>query len=660
MGQALNTTVNGSSSTCVAAADWLHTVVDAGHQAAGSVRGARTSAEAGWHGPASNAFRESIDHVDVIADQMADWAGRGERSLRDFAASLDAVVARMHDALAKAAAGKLNVQGPFIVEPDPVSMPQPGAPVEVCTANNLHEKIGVYGGDIKAYNALVADYNAKVAVYNECKAIVDAARTTEGNAHHALQDTLVLPEGPAVSIDGYKVGTTTIARVNGYISSFENPRMENLLKAQRAEGSAQFFENWAKGTQLTMTASEKELLKWAADESRGNKADYETRAQQFGKYVEKVPEPVRKLISAYPRQRCRAHTATGSGDRAPDRSEAAQRHALRRQPHHSGQRSVERSQRRADLGQGRCRHLGTGRRRRPRCRRSQHGSRGNRGRSARASRVSRRRHSWRDRWCHRRSSRGRLAGTEVSERPHHMTNEPPPDNGSSCPDRLPLRPDPQSGEPFPPHGLSYVGAKQRDPVLDPNRETRLSYKPEPPAGLGPVLAWHRESRRGKAVLVLTGIGLMLVIVAGISLLSGDGLAAFGYWQMWVLVAVGTILMAGPFSYLTYAAGADWFMVERSRWGVKKRLWVDLYELKKIDVSYGGTTFHLFLYDKDLGLSRSFEELQRDRRIWDLIYNGILHSVAAGAQVSPQAIGVLKLNETPALRLRDSARSSGDE
>jgi len=49
-----------------------------------------------------------------------------------------------------------------------------------------------------------------------------------------------------------------------------------------------------------MTASDKALLKWAADESRGNKASYETRAQQFGKYVEQVPEKVRDWIANYP------------------------------------------------------------------------------------------------------------------------------------------------------------------------------------------------------------------------------------------------------------------------------------------------------------------------------------------------------------------------
>ncbi|ATY17007.1 hypothetical protein CU254_41190 (plasmid) [Amycolatopsis sp. AA4] len=299
MGQALNTTVNGSSGTCVAAADWLRTVADAGHCAAGSVRDARAAAEGGWSGPASQAFRDSVNQVDVVADGMGEWAARVERGLRDFASSLDAVVARMQEALAKAAAGGLEVDGPFIVEPLPVSMPKPGTPVEVCTPGGAHRAIGVYQGDIAQYNAAVAGYNAKAAVYNDCKAIVDAARTTEGNAHVALREALAPPPG-GPDIDAYKVGTTTIARVNGYISSFENPRAEALLKAQRAEGSAQFFDNWARGTQISMTAADKELLAWAAEQSRDNKTAYQTRAQQFGQYVEKVPEKLREWIAKYP------------------------------------------------------------------------------------------------------------------------------------------------------------------------------------------------------------------------------------------------------------------------------------------------------------------------------------------------------------------------
>jgi hypothetical protein len=82
VGQALNTTVNGSSGTCVAAADWLRSLAEAGHQAAGDVRGAHTSAEAGWQGPASSAFQDSIANVDRVADDVAGRASNCERGLR--------------------------------------------------------------------------------------------------------------------------------------------------------------------------------------------------------------------------------------------------------------------------------------------------------------------------------------------------------------------------------------------------------------------------------------------------------------------------------------------------------------------------------------------------------------------------------------------------
>ncbi|WP_406629879.1 hypothetical protein [Amycolatopsis sp. WGS_07] len=238
-----------------------------------------------------------------------------------------------------------------------------------------------------------------------------------------------------------------------------------------------------------------------------------------------------------------------------------------------------------------------------------------------------------------------------------MTHASTP-GGTDGPAGLPPRPDSQTGEPFPPHGLSYFGGEQQPHHADPTREKRLSYRPEPPPGKGPVLAWHRESRSGKILSAVVGLVLMLALVAGVSLVRGMGLSAFKYWQLWIVIAVFTFLTTSPFTYLTYAAGADWLLVERSRWGIKKRVWLDLYSLTKIDASYGGTTFHLWLYNKDGGFSRSSQELQSDRRIWDLVYNGILHSVANGAQVSHQAIGILQLNKTPALNMRDAER--GDQ
>ncbi|WP_406629877.1 hypothetical protein [Amycolatopsis sp. WGS_07] len=237
--------------------------------------------------------------MDVAADDMAGWATAAERGLREFASSLDAVTARMNEALAQARAGGLRVDGPFIVEPDPIPANKPGTPVNVCTAGGATKAVGVYQGDIKQYNTLVFQYNGKIAVYNECKAIVDAARTAEGNAHQALRRALQPPSG-RLDVDAYAVGTTTIARVNGYISSFENPRKEALLNAQRSAASAQFFDDWAHGTRIDLTALNKEDLAWAASKARDNKAAYEAWAKQFQQYVDKVPDKVRDWIAKYP------------------------------------------------------------------------------------------------------------------------------------------------------------------------------------------------------------------------------------------------------------------------------------------------------------------------------------------------------------------------
>ncbi|MGH3624663.1 MAG: hypothetical protein ACRDQ5_23225, partial [Sciscionella sp.] len=60
---------------------------------------------------------------------------------------------------------------------------------------------------------------------------------------------------------------------------------------------------------------------------------------------------------------------------------------------------------------------------------------------------------------------------------------------------LPPRPDPQTGEPFPPHAPKYKNADLH-PEDNPNYELRLSRKPQPPPDMGPVLVWHRDSIKG--------------------------------------------------------------------------------------------------------------------------------------------------------------------
>lgn len=218
---------------------------------------------------------------------------------------------------------------------------------------------------------------------------------------------------------------------------------------------------------------------------------------------------------------------------------------------------------------------------------------------------------------------------------------------------LPPRPDRDTGEPFPPHGLGYVGRGRGAP----GREVRLSYKPEPPPGMGPVLAWHKKSKRGKIVLFLTSLATLVVGGCVIGVVDGETpFAWMAYWQLWLVFLVTSTLITAPFTYTVLSAGADWCQYDLYRFGIHRRNHViKLYALRQINFGSGPTVITLGLADNEdnIGLDRT--DWQADRRIWDLVYNGILHSVAAGAKVAPHARTLLELDQVPGLRFPNGPR-----
>jgi hypothetical protein len=228
---------------------------------------------------------------------------------------------------------------------------------------------------------------------------------------------------------------------------------------------------------------------------------------------------------------------------------------------------------------------------------------------------------------------------------------------------LPPKPDPATGEPFPPHAPGFSNEKGLAPEHDPARSTRLSHKPKPPEGSGPVLAWHRSSRLGN----IRGFLVAFAIMAGASIvmfiLVGD-LGAVGYWQLWVLMLVFAYLMSSPLDYQTTSVGADWIKWDYNRRWYQRRArhnHLKTYELTRVEGYFAGGMLHLRFEDLEgRGADRQVGDLQRDRRIWDLFYNGLLHSVANGARINQVAIELLKLNETPALRLRNKPASPQDD
>ena len=142
---------------------------------------------------------------------------------------------------------------------------------------------------------------------------------------------------------------------------------------------------------------------------------------------------------------------------------------------------------------------------------------------------------------------------------------------------LPPRPAADTGLPRPPHAPGFAGDPQATST-DADRAGYLRRKPTPPPGHGPALVWYRVSWRAARCVV----------------------------------------------------GADWLLY--------RGVWVKTYELTDINAHPAeDATMLLSLTDVDgRTIEAGFAALQRDRRVWDYLYNGIRYSIAAGAQLRGNA------------------------
>lgn len=86
-----------------------------------------------------------------------------------------------------------------------------------------------------------------------------------------------------------------------------------------------------------------------------------------------------------------------------------------------------------------------------------------------------------------------------------------------------------------------------------------------------------------------------------------------------------------------SAGADWFARKHDR--------VDAYDLVEIKLAgaSGRLAWDLILKDKKGGeVTAELREIQSNRGLWDLVYNGLVHSVRRGARTNSKAVDELKL------------------
>jgi hypothetical protein len=94
---------------------------------------------------------------------------------------------------------------------------------------------------------------------------------------------------------------------------------------------------------------------------------------------------------------------------------------------------------------------------------------------------------------------------------HHKERKPLSDVVS---DKLPPKPDPETGLPFPPEGPVYVGPDLREGEVRGPMEGTPPRKAMPPEGMGRTLAWRDKGRKDGLHGLIFSLGVAAVIIQG--------------------------------------------------------------------------------------------------------------------------------------------------
>lgn len=210
---------------------------------------------------------------------------------------------------------------------------------------------------------------------------------------------------------------------------------------------------------------------------------------------------------------------------------------------------------------------------------------------------------------------------------------------------LPPRPDPDSGEPRPPRAPTVAGAwaghaerGRRTESFRPAREQHWFHRPEPMLELA-------EARRRRPLRSIATYALYTALILG----GGTALVMWGSPELvtdpvpYVIMSVAFLLGTGTAFLIrrthTVYAGATWAGDAED----KDKL-VSTYDLTRIRI-FGrpGPSAMLQIIAPD----KTFLELplglvEANPALWDLLYNGLRHSAAAGAEVDPTTRDLLHL------------------
>ncbi|MBE9376553.1 hypothetical protein IQ251_19050 [Saccharopolyspora sp. HNM0983] len=157
--------------------------------------------------------------------------------------------------------------------------------------------------------------------------------------------------------------------------------------------------------------------------------------------------------------------------------------------------------------------------------------------------------------------------------------------------------------------------------------------PSPAEGERPRLEWYQRSPKDSVVTGLW-VAAALAVVMTVALW---GFAWVGLWYMWLILLAQPVFFYFRGRQPGFSAGADWFArSDKSR--------VRTYELAEVKVSGTMGSGDLEMRDEHGGyVLLSLLEIQYNRDLWDLVYNGIVHSVASGAGANARTMSKLHLD-----------------
>lgn len=189
-----------------------------------------------------------------------------------------------------------------------------------------------------------------------------------------------------------------------------------------------------------------------------------------------------------------------------------------------------------------------------------------------------------------------------------------------------------------------------------------------PKGTGPRMAcFVAPLQRKRFVIGLLGGLAATPLVALVLILTAKGGASISQrlefltnWWVWPVYAALAALCGVAASSTRVertSAGVDW--LKHNDWSSKRRSdTVDTYRLDTVAIDHSGRFPELFLRDRATReLTLRLDELQAVPKLWDLVYNGILHSVRDGAMTNEAAEVELQLRQRIPMQYRVKASPS---